>query len=98
MCPNLTVTLGLSWLGQTGKAPSGYEYTVVETKISDSSAVWIIHKDWLKMRQVFCHIEGIHIFPIDHLARPEPATHPDKEKTALPAECDRNSIRHTAKA
>ncbi|GAA3312002.1 hypothetical protein [Arthrobacter ramosus] len=39
---------------------------VVETKTSSSNAVWIVRDDNLNTRQVFIHIEGIQLLPIEH--------------------------------
>lgn len=38
---------------------------VIETKTSNSSAVWILRDDSLQARQVFGHTEGIHLVPIE---------------------------------
>ncbi|MEV7135713.1 hypothetical protein AB0N24_22860 [Arthrobacter sp. NPDC093128] len=43
---------------------------VIETKTSNSSAVWILRDDSLQTRQVFGHTEGIHLVPIEQAADP----------------------------
>jgi hypothetical protein len=45
---------------------NGWSFTAhVETKTDTSDAIWVIHDDLIRTRQVFCHAEGIQVLPFD---------------------------------
>ena len=47
---------------------NGWSFTAtVETKTDTSNAVWVIHDDLIRTRQVFCHTEGIQLLPINQM-------------------------------
>ncbi|MGO4247633.1 hypothetical protein AB4Y87_10490 [Paenarthrobacter sp. RAF54_2] len=47
---------------------NGWSFTgLVETKTDASDAIWVIHDDLIRTRQVFCHAEGILILPFDQV-------------------------------
>jgi translation initiation factor IF-1 len=67
----------------------------VETKTHNSHAVWILRDDYVKIRQVFGHSEGVQLLPLEEADHLQPGIKDAREeRSARPKVLDHDSNQH----